>query len=132
MKTLTNCKWPGNIRELENFIERAVILSRGRSLEMPITELRTSSVDAPVLNHKGTQGDISRIVRETISEMSKGNTRSVAKEHDEQEREAIMRILRETKGRVGGPDGAAMRMAVNRTTLISRIKKFGIDPKLFV
>jgi formate hydrogenlyase transcriptional activator len=132
MKTLTNWKWPGNIRELENFIERAVILTRGRSLEVPITELRTSGVDAPVWNHKGTQDDISRIVRETISEMSKGNTRSVAKEHDEQEREAIMRILRETKGRVGGPDGAAMRMAVNRTTLISRIKKFGIDPKLFV
>jgi formate hydrogenlyase transcriptional activator len=132
MKTLTNCKWPGNIRELENFIERAVILTRGRSLEVPITELRSSGVDAPLSNHKGTQDDISRIVRETISEMSKGNTRSVAKEHDEQEREAIMRILRETKGRVGGPDGAAMRMAVNRTTLISRIKKFGIDPKLFV
>jgi len=42
-----------------------------------------------------------------------------------------MRVLRETKGRVGGADGAAMRMAINRTTLISRIKKFGINPKLF-
>jgi formate hydrogenlyase transcriptional activator len=131
MKALTNWEWPGNIRELENFVERAVILTRGKSLEVPITELRKSGVDAPV-NHKGTQDEISRIVRETISEISKGNTRSVAKEHDEREREAIMRILRETKGRVGGPDGAAVRMAINRTTLISRIKKFGIDPKIFV
>jgi formate hydrogenlyase transcriptional activator len=42
-----------------------------------------------------------------------------------------MRVLGETKGRVGGADGAAARMAINRTTLISRIKKFGIDPRLF-
>jgi formate hydrogenlyase transcriptional activator len=132
MKALTNWEWPGNIRELENFVERAVILTRGKSLEVPISELRKSGVDAPGSNHKGTQDDISRIVREMISEISKGNTRSVAKEHDEKERKAIMRILRETKGRVGGPDGAAVRMAINRTTLISRIKKFGIDPKLFV
>jgi len=46
-------------------------------------------------------------------------------------RQEIMRVLRETKGRVGGAGGAAERMAVNRTTLISRMKKFGIDPRLF-
>jgi formate hydrogenlyase transcriptional activator len=132
MKALTNWEWPGNIRELENFVERAVILTRGKTLEVPIAELRKSSVDAPVPNHNGTQDDISRIVRETISEISRGTTRSAAKEHDEKERQEIMRVLRETKGRVGGADGAAERMAVNRTTLISRMKKFGIDPRLFV
>jgi formate hydrogenlyase transcriptional activator len=132
MKALTNWEWPGNIRELENFVERAVILTRGKSLEVPIAELRKSSVDAPLPNHNGTQLEISRIVRETISEINKGTTKGLVKEHDERERQEIMRVLRETKGRVGGADGAAERMAVNRTTLISRMKKFGIDPRLFV
>jgi formate hydrogenlyase transcriptional activator len=129
MKTLTNWEWPGNIRELENFVERAVILTRGKSLEVPITELRKSRVESYVPSSNGSQDEISRIVRETISEINKGTTRSAVKEHDERERDEIMRVLRETKGRVGGADGAAARMAINRTTLISRIKKFGIDPK---
>jgi transcriptional regulator with GAF, ATPase, and Fis domain len=66
-----------------------------------------------------------------ISEINKGTARGAAKEHDETERQQIMRVLRETKGRVGGADGAAVRMAINRTTLISRIKKLGINPRLF-
>jgi formate hydrogenlyase transcriptional activator len=131
MKTLTNWDWPGNIRELENFVERAVILTRGKSLEVPITELRESRVAFPVPNSNGPQDEISRIVRYTISEINKGTTRSTAKDHDESERQEIMRVLRETKGRVGGADGAAVRMAINRTTLISRIKKLGINPRLF-
>jgi transcriptional regulator with GAF, ATPase, and Fis domain len=131
MKTLTNWEWPGNIRELENFVERAVILTRGRSLEVPTTELRKSAVDTSVSNDNGREDEISRIVRETISEISKGTTRSAAKEQDQKERQEIMRVLSETKGRVGGADGAAARMAINRTTLMSRIKRFGIDPRLF-
>jgi formate hydrogenlyase transcriptional activator len=86
-------------------------------------------VESYVPSSNGSQDEISRIVRETISEINKGTTRSEAKEFDEKEREEIMRVLRETKGRVGGADGAAARMAINRTTLISRIKKLGIDPK---
>jgi len=132
MKTLTNWHWPGNIRELENFVERAVILTRGKSLDVPITELRKSRVDSPGPNHNGTEDEISRIVRETISEISKGNPRSPVKDHDEKERQEILRVLRDTKGRVGGADGAAERMALNRTTLISRMKKFGIDAKQLV
>jgi transcriptional regulator with GAF, ATPase, and Fis domain len=131
MKTLTNWEWPGNIRELENFVERAVILTRGRSLEVPTTELRKSAVDTSVSNNNGREDEISRIVRETIREISKGTTRSAAKEQDQKERQEIMRVLSETKGRVGGADGAAARMAINRTTLMSRIKRFGIDPRLF-
>jgi formate hydrogenlyase transcriptional activator len=88
-------------------------------------------VESFVPNHNGLQDEISRVVRETISEINKGTTRSAAKEHDETERQEIMRVLRETKGRVGGADGAAVRMAINRTTLISRIKKFGINPRHF-
>jgi formate hydrogenlyase transcriptional activator len=129
MKTLTNWEWPGNIRELENFVERAVILTRGKSLELPITELRRSRVDSFHSNNDGRHDEISRIVRETISEIGGWTTRSAAKKRDEEERQAIISVLRDTKGRVGGTDGAAARMAINRTTLISRIKKFGIDPK---
>jgi len=131
MKTLTNWEWPGNIRELENFIERAVILTRGKTLEVPIPELRESVVESHAPHRNDTHDEISRIVRQTISEISKGNSRSEAKEHDESERQEIMRVLCETKGRVGGADGAAVRMAINRTTLISRIKKLGINPRLF-
>ena len=131
MKTLTNWDWPGNIRELENFVERAVILTRGNSLQVPITELLKSRVDFSVPNNNGSQDEIYRIVREMISEINKGTARSAAKEHDETERQQIMRVLRETKGRVGGADGAAVRLAINRTTLISRIKKLGINPRQF-
>jgi formate hydrogenlyase transcriptional activator len=131
MKALTNGEWPGNVRELENFVERAVILTRGKSLEMPITELHKSRADSPVTNKNknDAQDEISRIVKETISEIGKQSTKSAANEHDERDRQEIMRVLRETRGRVGGANGAAARMAINRTTLISRIKKFGIDPK---
>jgi formate hydrogenlyase transcriptional activator len=131
MKTLTNWEWPGNVRELENIVERAVILTRGKSLEVSIPESRKSREDSSVPNHNGQQDEISRIVRETISEINKGATRGASNEHDETERQEIMRVLRETKGRVGGADGAAVRMAINRTTLISRIKKLGINPRLF-
>ena len=131
MKTLMNWDWPGNIRELENFIERAVILTRGKALEVPISELRKSREGSFVPNNNGSHDEISRIVKETIGELGKGMTRNAAKEHDENARQEIMRVLGETKGRVGGADGAAARMAINRTTLISRMKKLGISPKQF-
>ena len=127
MKTLTNWEWPGNIREPENFIERAVILTRGKVLEMPIPELRKSGADSLVPNHNGTQDEISRIIRETISEISKGAARNAAKEHDEQERQSIMRVLRETKGRVGGADGAAARMAIRDGAPVSGTGGSGRD-----
>jgi formate hydrogenlyase transcriptional activator len=52
-------------------------------------------------------------------------------EYDEKQRREIMHILQETKGRVGGADGAAARIGINRTTLLSRMKKFGIQAKQF-
>ncbi len=97
MRKLSSWYWPGNIRELENFIERSVILTRGTALQAPIAELGNSGRNTPV---------------------------SVRYEAD---RDEIVCRLRDTSGRVGGPDGAAARMGIKRTTLISRMKKLGID-----
>jgi PAS domain S-box-containing protein len=125
MKALTAWEWPGNIRELENFIERAVILTRGESLAAPLAELRKVTTDEPVRESAPKADDIARIVKETIASLKSNtapNERS-KKQHDE-----IVRVLTECKGRVGGADGAAVRMGLSRTTLISRMKKLGIDP----
>src|SRR3954451_14935367 len=58
-------------------------------------------------------------------------TAVIADERAEKEREAIVRALTETKGRVGGANGAAARMGINRTTLLARLKKLGIDPRQY-
>jgi formate hydrogenlyase transcriptional activator len=99
MKRLASWHWPGNIRELENFIERSVILTHGSGLQVPIGELGNGSA-SPV---PGTR--------------------------ESGERDEILRVLRDTKGRVAGPEGAAARMGIKRTTLISRMQKLGIDPR---
>jgi formate hydrogenlyase transcriptional activator len=100
IKKLSAWHWPGNIRELENFIERSVILTRGTALQVPIGELSKE-----------------RTVAEGLGARQLG------------EREEILRTLKETKGRVAGPEGAAARMGLKRTTLISRMQKLGIDPR---
>ncbi len=100
MKKLTRWHWPGNIRELENLIERAVILTRGSALEVPVSDLGNGSAE-----------------------------KAMARIPDSNERDQVLHILKETRGRVGGADGAAVRMGLKRTTLISRMKKLGIDPR---
>ncbi|MFZ0636007.1 MAG: sigma 54-interacting transcriptional regulator [Candidatus Acidiferrales bacterium] len=97
MKALTRWDWPGNIREMENFIERAVILSKGPALRAPLGELEASS--AP--HHPATL--------------------------EMKEREHILRVLRETKGVIAGENGAAARLGLKRTTLNSKLKKLGIE-----
>jgi len=130
MKGLTAWEWPGNIRELENFIERAVILTRGKSLEAPLRELRRPIADTPTATAAHPAGnDIARIVKETISALDGKKDR--ADEFAKKQREEIVRALTESKGRVGGADGAAARMGINRTTLLARMKKFGIDPRQY-
>jgi formate hydrogenlyase transcriptional activator len=126
MKALRSWEWPGNIRELENLVERAVILTRGRSLEAPLSELHKVKIDGgePVPEDPG---NIARIVKETIKALQAGS--SVDKENTNKQRDAIIRALIESNGRVGGADGAAARMSMNRTTLLARIKKLGIDPR---
>ena len=98
MKALTRWDWPGNIRELENFIERSVILSKGPALRVPLAEL-----------------DIAKEPSE----------RTVTLETNE--REHIIRTLRDTKGVISGTTGAAARLGMKRTTLNSRMKKLGIE-----
>ena len=104
MRALTRWDWPGNIRELENFIERAVILTKGPVLRAPLAEL-----EAP--EETSSQEDSSL---ETA------------------EREYILRILRETKGTIAGPHGAAARLGLKRTTLNSKLKKLKIERKDYI
>jgi formate hydrogenlyase transcriptional activator len=130
MKGLAAWEWPGNIRELENFIERAVILTRGESLDAPLSELRKRATDAtPAPAVQPMQEDIARIVKESINAALNG--KRPTDEYAQKEREKIVRALTDCNGRVGGADGAAARMGINRTTLISRMKKLGIDPRQY-
>ncbi len=98
MQALIHWRWPGNVRELENFIERAVILTAGPVLRAPLAELQ--------------------VVPEVTSQPSENL-------HDA-EREHILRVLKEAKGTIGGPGGAAERLGLKRTTLNSKLKKLGI------
>ena len=103
IEALTRWPWPGNIRELENFIERAVILSEGETLSLPLGELRAlASADGS---------------------LSAAEPRSAA---EAGEREQIIRALKEARGVIAGPAGAAARLGLKRTTLNSRIRKLGI------
>ena len=99
MNALIRYHWPGNIRELENFIERAVILSPGPTLQIPLAELKQSE-HAPAAAPSLTL---------TAAEAAH-----------------IQRVLKETKGVIGGPSGAAARLGMKRTTLHAKIKKLGI------
>ena len=126
MKGLTAWDWPGNIRELENFIERAVILTRGKSLEPPLGELRKTSAEKAT--HTVVEPD-QHVLR--VSTDWRNDKNQVAEEFTKRQRDEIIRVLSACKGRVGGADGAAARLGMNRTTLLSRMKKFGIYAKQY-
>jgi len=104
MRALCKYSWPGNIRELEHVIERAVILSPGPILKVPAFEPAPEPAGG-----SSTSPPLKTSALETV------------------EREHIIRVLRETRGRVGGPDGAAERLGMNRTTLNSRMRKLKIS-----
>jgi formate hydrogenlyase transcriptional activator len=99
MEAIALFSWPGNVRELANFIERSVILTEGTALKAPLAELQAGVEDA---------SDHSLQARE---------------------REHIIRVLRETGGTLSGPNGAARRLGLKRTTLQSRMERLGIMPK---
>jgi formate hydrogenlyase transcriptional activator len=103
MTALARYHWPGNIRELENFIERAVILSRGSTLDPPLAELKQRAV----VRSASDPGQLSTL--------------------EEAEREHIKRALEQANWLVGGPTGAAALLGMKRTTLQSRIARLGIQ-----
>ena len=100
MGVLQKHHWPGNIRELQNLVERAVILSRGSTLEIPLTELKQPVKTAVYING------------------------GITLEHVE--RDHILKVLDDAKWVIGGPTGAAARLGLNRTTLNHRMRKLGI------
>jgi formate hydrogenlyase transcriptional activator len=100
MEVLTNHPWRGNVRELANFIERAVILTRGEELEVPVIELATSS--------------------ETIVAVGTPSTFRQA------ESSVIINALRASSGRIAGKGGAAERLGLKRTTLQNKIRRLCI------
>ncbi|HHR0587409.1 TPA: formate hydrogenlyase transcriptional activator FlhA [Klebsiella oxytoca] len=100
LRLLSRMEWPGNVRELENVIERAVLLTRGSVLQLSLPEmsLETEPLPAEVLPEEG-----------------------------EDEYQLIVRVLKESNGVVAGPKGAAQRLGLKRTTLLSRMKRLGIN-----
>jgi PAS domain S-box-containing protein len=99
---LIGWEWPGNVRELENFIERSVILTQGSVLVAPLSELKPMTA--------------------TEEEVMDESLEAAEREH-------ILRALRESHGQIGGRRGAAMRLGLKRTTLQSKLKQLGINPR---
>ncbi|MBE8891119.1 formate hydrogenlyase transcriptional activator FlhA [Klebsiella grimontii] len=99
LRLLSRMEWPGNVRELENVIERAVLLTRGSVLQLSLPEMNIEPqpLAAEVLPEEG-----------------------------EDEYQLIVRVLKESNGVVAGPKGAAQRLGLKRTTLLSRMKRLGI------
>jgi formate hydrogenlyase transcriptional activator len=126
MKAFTAWEWPGNIRELENFIERAVILTRGKALEAPLTELRRTERETAT---DALDDRKKRTPRKATN--SRPNVNAGAEEYERKQRGEIIDALNACKGRVGGSDGAATRLGINRTTLLYRMRKLGIYAKLY-
>ena len=102
---LVRYHWPGNIRELQNVIERAAILSTGPVLKVPTDELHLRT-DAPPVSHPGNE-----------------NLRAAL---DDAERKRIVATLEKTNWKVAGPNGAASLLGMHRSTLQSRMQKLGI------
>jgi formate hydrogenlyase transcriptional activator len=101
MSALIAWSWPGNVRELENFMERSVILTEGNALRVPLAELHSEGRPHAQPDH--TLGSA--------------------------EREHILRVLRQTDGVLAGPDGAARRLGLKRTTLQSKMQRLKITRK---
>ena len=99
MEALIASDWPGNIRELENFIERCVILTQGDELNVPRTELRRSAERSVV---------------------------SAASTFEQVERQAILDALKNASGKIAGKGGAAERLGLKRTTLQNKMSRLSI------
>jgi formate hydrogenlyase transcriptional activator len=122
MDALTQYSWPGNIRELENLIERAVLLSPGRELRVPLSQLDSAPLQSP-----GAAGNSSSPSPSFTSPISSASSTPPISTLEEADREHILRALRQTKWRVSGPRGAAALLGMKRTTLQARMRKLNIQ-----
>jgi transcriptional regulator with GAF, ATPase, and Fis domain len=111
METLQGYDWPGNIRELRNVIERAVIFARGGALDFDLPLIDSSPGPAPTAPRLGDRADLEYL---TDSEMHR------------LERENLFAVLEKTGWKIKGLDGAAELLGLKPTTLISRIGKLGL------
>jgi formate hydrogenlyase transcriptional activator len=123
MQALIQYPWPGNIRELQNIIERAVILSPGPVLQVPRTALTPRATDS-VGATASAQGEALPMQSETPDPPKRTPIRSTL---EETERQHILRVLEETNWVVAGPHGAAVRLGLKRSTLQFRMQKLGIS-----
>jgi formate hydrogenlyase transcriptional activator len=122
MKSLVDYSWPGNIRELENIMERAVILSRGLTLQVDIGNLAAEKPGSLEIWSEERNGN---------EEDARPSGRPVATLHlADAEREHILRVLHDSGWVLGGPNGAAARLGMKRTTLQSKMKKLGVKRTL--
>jgi formate hydrogenlyase transcriptional activator len=119
MESLQKWPWPGNIRELENVIERAVILSAGSTLQVPASAFQ------------GTPGPVTRPVTLVPAVAGAGAAVPADIPYHDGEREMILKALRDAKGIIAGPEGAAARLGLKRTTLHSKMRKLGIERPSF-
>jgi DNA-binding NtrC family response regulator len=97
--------WPGNIRELQNLVERAVLFSPGSVLRLPLD------------------------LKQTMKQMVKPGSESVSRTLADADREHILETLKQTDWLIGGQDGAANRLGLPRTTLIYKMRKLGIETR---
>jgi len=125
MDTLSRYSWPGNIRELENFVERAVILSRGNELELPIAELRLR--DGHVSANDDRRSKDRRTHRQKSPQPNQSASEPGTMTLEEAERDHILQVLRAADWQVGGPQGAAARLGMKLTTLNSKMKRLSIS-----
>jgi formate hydrogenlyase transcriptional activator len=117
MTTLRRYHWPGNIRELQNVVERAVILSTGSVLKVSTDELHVRADAA-------AEESVMREPRsKALTDGVGGNLRAAL---DDAERQRIVATLEETNWKVAGPRGAAALLGMPRSTLQSRMQKLGI------
>jgi formate hydrogenlyase transcriptional activator len=112
MDALSRYHWPGNIRELQNVIERAVIISAGPALSIDVSDLKI-----PTTSHSDERAN-------TASPQSNSVLRDVL---EATERQQIIKALKQSDWVVAGPNGAAARLGINRSTLQVRIRKLGIS-----
>jgi formate hydrogenlyase transcriptional activator len=111
MNAMCQYAWPGNIRELQNVIERAVILSQGTTLNVQVSDLPKPHTSVVSTNQNSAPTTKRAPVRNILAEVN---------------RDEIIQALKDAGGRIGGEHGAAARLGLKRTTLISRMKKLGI------